>query len=74
MPKLLDIENQERSMKLVYTLSEALKNDPEHVRLAQELTLDESRPLMGLKGTHGLFGCDEWWNSIYTKKMKLKYL
>jgi hypothetical protein len=74
MHKLIDLENQEGSMRLIYTLSEEIKNDPEHVRLAQELTLDKTRPLMGLKGAHGLFGSDEWWNSIYTKKMKLKYV
>jgi hypothetical protein len=74
MHRLLDLENQECFMRLIYTLSEKLKNDPEHVKLAQALTLDETRPLMGLKGTHGLFGSDEWWNSIYTKKMKLKFV
>ena len=74
MSKLLNLKNQNCSMKLVYRLSKSLKDDPEHVKRAQDLTLDETRPLMGLKGTHGLFGSDEWWNSIYSKKMKLKFV
>ena len=74
MLRLLDLENQKYTLKLVYNLGDALKNDPERIKLAQELTLDESRPHMGLKGAHGLFGSDEWWNSIYSKKMKLKFV
>jgi hypothetical protein len=70
--KLIDTENQTYPMILIYNLAVELENDPEHVKLVQELTLDKTRPLMGLKGTHGLFGSNEWWNSIYSKKMKLK--
>ncbi|MCO1337076.1 hypothetical protein MO867_22390 [Microbulbifer sp. OS29] len=74
MSRLLDLESQNCSLKLVYTLYDALKNDPERVKLTQELTLDETRSHMGLKGTHGLFGSDEWWDSVYTRKIKLKFL
>ena len=74
MGRLIDIKNQQYSMKFIYTLAEDLKNNPEQIELAQKLTRDETRPLMGLKGTHGLFGSDAWWNSIYSKKMKLKFM
>ncbi len=51
------------AMKLVYQLSEELKNDPEQVAKVQALTQDSSRPF-GLKGAHGLFGSDEWWENL----------
>ena len=58
----------------MYLLSEELKNDQERVISAQELTLDSSRPLMGLKGAHGLFASDEWWGSIQEKKIPLLFV
>ena len=61
---LLDINGMPSSMKPVYSLAEELRRNPERVQLAQALTLDESRPFIGLKGTHGLFGSNEWWASI----------
>ncbi|WP_199236504.1 hypothetical protein [Ramlibacter sp. WS9] len=51
-------------MKVVYRLADELASDPKQVALAQQLTLDASRPYMGLKGTHGLFGSEEWWKSV----------
>lgn len=61
-------------MKLVYQLSKELEDDPEQVALAQTLTRDQSRPLMGLKGSHGLFGSQEWWNSIKSGTIPLRYV
>lgn len=58
-------------MKLVYLLSEELKADPEYVSLTQALTLDKSKPYVGLNGTYGLFGSQEWWDSINQGKMPL---
>lgn len=58
-------------MKLVYELAEELKSDPEQVALAQALTLDTSRPFMGLKGTFGLFGSQQWWSNIAEGKLPL---
>jgi hypothetical protein len=52
--------------RVVYRLSTELESDPQHMKLVQALTLDASRPSMGLKGTHGLFGSPEWWNAINT--------
>ena len=51
-------------MPIVYRLSTELKREPELVQLAQALTLDAARPLLGLKGDHGLYGSDEWWENI----------
>ena len=48
----------------VYTLAEALAQDPARVTRTQSLTLDSAKPLMGLKGRHGLFASDAWWDSI----------
>lgn len=64
-------ENAELRMKLVYRLRDELQEDPEQVRLAQELTLDESSSLAGLKGTFGLFGSEEWWENVNQKKLPL---
>lgn len=58
-------------MKLVYTLAEELKADPETVALTHALTQDKSRPYMGLKGTFGLYGSPEWWDNIEQGKMPL---
>lgn len=43
-------------MRLTYQLAEELRRDPEQVFLVQSLTLDKNRPLLGLKGSFGLFG------------------
>ncbi|MNV27916.1 hypothetical protein D3C71_1190830 [compost metagenome] len=48
------------SMIKVYRLSEELAGDPEKIVDAQALTLDQTRPQMGLKGNLGLFGSPEW--------------
>lgn len=61
-------------MKVVYRLSEELANDPEQVADAQALSLDEARPYVGLKGTHGLFGSSEWWANIETGVIPKKNL
>ncbi|MEI3772999.1 hypothetical protein [Pectobacterium brasiliense] len=58
-------------MKFVYLLSTELKSNPEYVMQVQRLTLDQSKPFMGLKGTHGLFGSKEWWENITQGKMRL---
>lgn len=61
---LLNSSKTDIEMKNVYQLSVELAQDTEQVRLAQRLTLDNSRPLMGLKGSKGLFGSAEWWNNV----------
>jgi hypothetical protein len=71
---LLHFDNVLVPMRLVYQLSEELKSDPQQIALAQKLTLDASRPEMGLKGTYGLFGSPQWWKSISDGEMPLKYI
>lgn len=61
---ILNLEDFDVPMKLVFELEERLKEDPERVRLAQALTLNPAMPGMGLRGVHGLFGSVEWWASI----------
>lgn len=51
-------------MRPVYTLAEALAQDPARVGKTQSLTLDSAKPHMGLRGRHGLFASDAWWDSI----------
>jgi hypothetical protein len=62
------------SAKLVYELSMELAHDLEQVSLAQALTMDETRPLMGLRGTYGLFGSEEWWRNIANGLMPTKVI
>lgn len=57
---------------MVYRLSEELANDPGQVVDAQSLTLDPTRPELGLKGSCGLFGSREWWSSIDAGRIKKK--
>ena len=71
---LLKLNEEKAPMKIVFLLSEELKNDPERVALTQALTLNTLKPKMGLKGVHGLFASHEWWNSIKQGKMPLKYV
>jgi hypothetical protein len=61
-------------MKMVYKLSEDLKNNPERIALTQALTLDKSRPSMGLKGAFGLFGSQDWWENIKQGKMPMLFI
>lgn len=60
------------SMRLVYRLSEELANDPGQVADTQSLTLDPTRPEVGLKGSCGLFGSPEWWSSIDSGRIRKK--
>lgn len=74
LPQLLDFSTQPCSMRLVYTLAHKLIRHPEYIAKAQRLTLDNSRPHMGLKGSYGLYGSDEWWQAIYQQRMPLRFV
>ncbi|ARU54289.1 hypothetical protein OLMES_0182 [Oleiphilus messinensis] len=67
----LNLEDSPVPLKMVYSLAEDLKKNPDRIRLAHELTLDSSKPRMGLKGSHGLFASNEWWNSIREGKIPI---
>jgi len=71
---LLEREPSVPPMKRVYMLSEKLKADPRHVEVVRALTQNRSKPRLGLKGVHGLFASDEWWDSINTRKMPLRFI
>ena len=71
---LLNLDSSAVPMKQVFNLKEELNANPERMALTQRLTLDASRPRMGLKGSHGLFGSSEWWESIFQKKMPLLFV
>lgn len=68
----LKLKKTKLPMKIVYCLSEKLKADPEYMNLVQALTLDNSRPYVGLNGTYGLFGSKEWWDNIEKGKIQLR--
>ncbi|MDT7836052.1 hypothetical protein [Aquabacterium sp. OR-4] len=51
-------------MKRTYTLARELELTPQTIEKAHKLTLDRSRPRIGLKGKHGLFASTEWWNNV----------
>jgi len=70
----LNLDQAGVPMKLVYLHSEELKNNPERVAKAQALTLNSAKPLLGLKGTHGLYGSPEWWASIEQRPMPLLFV
>ena len=71
---LLNLEASPVPMRRVYSLAVDLEQDPRRVALAQELTLDSSRPLLGLKGTFGPFGSDEWWANVNGREIPLFFL
>ncbi|PAU56072.1 hypothetical protein BZL41_20230 [Pseudomonas sp. PIC25] len=60
----LKSNGNDSTLQMVYQLSTELAKDPEQIRLVQSLTIDPSRPFIGLKGTYGLFGSSEWWENI----------
>ena len=71
---LLDLESSPVPMRRVYSLAIELEQDARRVAQAQELTLDSSKPLLGLKGTFGLFGSDEWWANVNQREIPLLFL
>ena len=71
---LLNLEESSVPMRRVYLFTEEIKHDPSYVEEVQNLTLDTSRPTMGLKGTHGLFCSEEWWASIREGRIPLKFV
>ncbi|MFJ2453664.1 hypothetical protein ACIOWK_18425 [Pseudomonas protegens] len=68
----LSLAESRVTMRLVYQLAEELRRDPEQVFLVRSLTLDKNRPLLGLKGSFGLFGSKEWWGNISCGVMPAK--
>jgi hypothetical protein len=73
-PVILNLNEDGEPMKLVYRLQYDLEIDRERVSLTRSLTLDKTRPLIGLKGTYGLFGTSGWWSSIHQGQMPLLFV
>ncbi|KAA1187617.1 hypothetical protein [Photorhabdus heterorhabditis] len=71
---LLNLEQDCIPMKCVFLLSEELKTNAKRISLTQELTLNQLKPQMGLKGKYGLFGSPDWWKNIKQRKMPLLFL
>ncbi len=61
---LLNQAKFKEPMKLVYQVQVKIKQDPEHVKRVQELTLNKQRPTRGLNGTYGLYGSSEWLENL----------
>jgi hypothetical protein len=70
----LNLDDVSAPMKRVYLLSERLRADPEYMASAQAMTLNSDKPLLGLKGTHGLFGSSQWWISIEQHRIPLLFV
>ncbi|OWQ47542.1 hypothetical protein CDL60_08950 [Roseateles noduli] len=51
-------------MRVVYSLAIDLAANPERVAKTQALTMNADKPLLGLRGAHGLFASPEWWSNI----------
>lgn len=66
----LILNHQDPALKVVYALSRELQENPEHVKTVQALSLDNDKPFLGLKPIHGLFGSDEWWESIRSGRIR----
>ncbi|UOD32804.1 hypothetical protein INH39_14745 [Massilia violaceinigra] len=64
------LQNAEVPMKLVYQLKDEHEWYPERVKRTQALTLDESRPCMGLSQRLGLFGSPAWWENLQNGAIK----
>ena len=58
-----------QQMKKIYSLEIEHEDNPGTVELTQKLTLDKSRPAMGLAGTYGLYGSSKWWENLYSGKI-----
>jgi hypothetical protein len=74
VPVLLNLDGQNGRLRLVFSLAEELKMDPDRVFATQQLTMDRSRPELGLKGDYGLFGSAEWWGNVEGRKMPLIFI
>jgi hypothetical protein len=71
---LIDSFAGRQTLQLVYQLDIELAANPAQIRNAQALTLNPSKPSQGLKGTHGLYGSDEWWASINEGRIPVRIL
>ena len=64
------LEGRDR-WRVVYRLSTDLHRDPRRIELTQQRTLDPAHPTSGLKGSQGLYGSEQWWQSINSGRIPL---
>jgi len=69
---LLDID--ESKYWRVYSLTKRFEENPSYPEDVRALTLNKAKPQFGLKGTFGLFGSAEWWDSINHRRMPLRFV
>lgn len=60
----------DKTFKVVFELSKRIENEPSYMELIQSVTLDQSKPHIGLRGNNGLFGSDAWWENIKRNVIK----
>ncbi|MCJ8206801.1 hypothetical protein [Pseudomonas sp. RGM2987] len=70
----LSLNKDGQCLRLVYCLKRDLEVNQDRLVLTQNLTLDENKPLMGLKGTYGLFGSSAWWDNLHQRRMPLVFV
>ena len=63
----IDLSSYPFELELVYEFSKDIANDPDMIRDTHKLTLDDTKPFMGLRGDKGLFATQEWWDNIHAK-------
>ena len=51
-------------MLTVYTLRRELENDPDGLKLTQQVSLDRKKDWVGLSARLGLYGTEEWWRNV----------
>lgn len=63
------INGKEYELVQVFSLRKSHEENPELLKQAQSLSLDNTRPLLGLSAIHGLYGTEEWWENIANGKI-----
>ena len=63
----IDLSSYPIELELVYEFSKDMLNNPDMIKDTHKLTLDKSRPFMGIRGDKGLFATQEWWNNIHDR-------
>lgn len=56
----INLSNYPVELELVYEFSKDMINNPDIIKDTHKLTLDKSRPFMGIKDDKGLFATQEW--------------
>lgn len=63
------INGKEYELVQVFSLRKSHEENTELLKQAQTLSLDNTRPLLGLSPAQGLYGTEEWWENIANGKI-----